>query len=886
VREGGAAAGPGAGRRCGLLALALSLLAAASTFGPAAGAADAAEGWAGRPLAEALQALADGGLPLVFSTSLVRPEMRVLREPRAAAPREVAAELLAPYGLALAAAAGGRLVVVRAPAAAGEGAAGSIAAGEIAGRVVTAGEHRPVAGAEVVAGGGAPLAVSGEDGSFRLGGVVPGTYTVECRRPGYAVGQVEGVTVAAGAAAAVTCELVPAAVALDQIVVSPSRYTIYRQEPAARQFLSREEVERLPHLSDDLYRAVALLPGTAAGDISARFNVRGGEADEVLVLVDGMEIYEPFHLKDFQSLFSIVDSEAVGGLDFLAGGFGAEYGGRMSAVLDITTAEPSAPRRTTVGASFINARLLSEGTFAGDRGLWLASARRGYLDLVLDLVANGQQDFQFSPTYYDLLTKVQYRVGERTLLSGHLLAAYDDVGFESDSGHETAAARYGNGYAWVTLDSAWTSRLTSRLIVSLGRVDRSRKATSDDRADPGRESCTTCDDSFAQVRDERSFDFFGFAGDWRLRVGSRQLVKWGLAVRRLAADYDYASFASVLSPLYTGSPDPVVTRRDFTLAPSGDDDGAYLADRVRLAKRLTAELGVRWDRQTWVPGGGQVSPRVNLLYDLPGGGAVRVAWGRYAQPQGIHELQIEDGVEGFFPAQRAEQRVLGFEHPLPGGLALRVEAYDKRLSDLRPRYENLFEPIDLIPEASPDRVEIAPRRGRARGVELLLKGGGGRWSWWWSYSRAVAEDRIEDAWVPRSWDQQDAVNFSVNYRPGEKWNLNLAGVLHSGWPTTPVGAVLEPAGDGGLRIVPVLGRRNSARYPSYQRLDLRLSRRVPARRGSFQYFFEVTNLLDRANVRAVSDFDFFPQADGTVRVVRKEERWLPRIPSFGLTWEF
>ena len=121
--------------------------------------------------------------------------------------------------------------------------------------------------------------------------------------------------------------LAPMPVAIDQITVTPSRFTIYAAEPERRQFLSREEVRSIPHFSDDLYRALAHVPGTAGQDVSARFNIRGGKEDEVEVLIDGAEIYDPFHVRDLFRVFSTIDSEAVGAVDVLTGGFPAQRKG-------------------------------------------------------------------------------------------------------------------------------------------------------------------------------------------------------------------------------------------------------------------------------------------------------------------------------------------------------------------------------------------------------------------------------------------------------------------------------------------------------------------------------------------------------------------------------
>jgi hypothetical protein len=154
------------------------------------------------------------------------------------------------------------------------------------------------------------------------------------------------IVVRPGSTVSLRFDLVPVSVFLSEVIVTPSHFRLLGEQPESRQFLSREEVQQMPHAADDLYRAVKRLPGAAGGDLTAKINVRGGDQDELLVILAGVELYEPFHLKDFQSVFSIIDSEAVGGVDFLTGGFPVEYGDRMSGVMDISVATPSGPAST------------------------------------------------------------------------------------------------------------------------------------------------------------------------------------------------------------------------------------------------------------------------------------------------------------------------------------------------------------------------------------------------------------------------------------------------------------------------------------------------------------------------------------------------------------
>jgi hypothetical protein len=150
-------------------------------------------------------------------------------------------------------------------------------------------------------------------------------------------------------------------------------------------------------------------------------------------------------------------------------------------------------------------------------------------------------------------------------------------------------------------------------------------------------------------------------------------------------------------------------------------------------------------------------------------------------------------------------------------------------------------------------------------------------SGWVSYTFARVNDTIGGREVPRDWDQQHATTFSVNYRHGAKWNFNVAGTWHSGWPTTPVLARVE-----GTQLVSQLGPRASTRLPDYQRLDLRASRTA----GAFSFFIELFNILGHHNVTRINTFEFTQDQNGAVIAVPMTESVIGILPSFGVTWRF
>ena len=824
---------------------------------------------AGRPLAAVLEELQQRGLPVLFSTALVGPEMVVRAEPAATEPRRVLEEILRPHGLAVLEGPGGQLVVVAAPAAIGA------AAGSIRGRVETEIDPSLLATVRVSIEGTQLSAAVSDAGRFELTGVQAGEHTLATDSPFFQPQRVAGVTVRPGEVTQVRLRLAPAALFLSEIVVTPSHLRIVRDQPESRLFLSREEVNRMPHAGDDLLRALKRLPGAAGSDFSAKLNIRGGEDGEMLVLLDGLELNEPFHLKDFQSMFSTVDSDAVGGVDFLTGGFPVEYGDRMSGVMDISVDTPAGEPTTTVSVSTIQARVLSQGSFHADRGLWLVCARGWYPATFLDLAGATAEDIQTD--YSDLLAKVQHRLGARSLLAVDMLWANDDLGFSAADEEESehVRARYSSHHLWLNLRTDWSASLFSETVVAGGRVKRERDGGVEDTIE-----------GTLDVDDRRTLEFLSLRQDWQRHLGDRHLLKWGFDLKGQEASYEYTSVSVSTDPAVVGEGPPVVETVDTHLEPEGQSYGAYLAERFRPAETLVIELGTRWDRQTWV-GNHQLSPRANVLWSPGPRTTLRAAWGRFWQSQRLNELQVEDGVKELYPAQRAEHLVASVEHRFAAGVLVRLEGYDKRLSELRPRWENLFNPFELFPEARSDRILVAPEAGRSRGLELTA-----RWDdhervgWWASYAWSRAEDRIGGTAVPRSWDQRHAVSFGLDLRLPRGWGVNLGGAFHSGWPTTSVTGVL--AGDGGeepeVELVP--GPRNGARYPAYYRLDLRAGKTFTTRAGEVTITLEVLNLTDRKNLCCVEDLTYEVGDDGEVVVTPEYGTWAPMVPSLGVQWRF
>jgi hypothetical protein len=199
---------------------------------------------------------------------------------------------------------------------------------------------------------------------------------------------------------------------------------------------------------------------------------------------------------------------------------------------------------------------------------------------------------------------------------------------------------------------------------------------------------------------------------------------------------------------------------------------------------------------------------------------------------------------------------------------------------VRPRYENLFDPLVLVAELRAGRVRIAPERAQSEGFEILLNGELPV-PWWFGYSVSHVDDVIGGVRVPRSWDQRHAANAGVTWEVGA-WSLSAAASLHSGWPVTEL-FVTADAGSGAAIVV--AGERNAAHLGALRRLDFRASKDFAVGNGSLRFFAELTNLTSRRNPCCLA-YETVTLPDGSASLVRTEESSLPLTGNIGLLWEF
>jgi hypothetical protein len=570
---------------------------------------------------------------------------------------------------------------------------------------------------------------------------------------------------------------------------------------------------------------------------------------------------------------------AVESIDLMTGGFPARYGDKMSGAFEIKSRQvPRNQNRFSVGISLINTHAFAEGKFDNNRGSWLISARRGYIDYVLRLAG---ADDNIKPTYYDLFGKVQYQLSEKHSLS---IGEDDDIG-------DTLITDYGNSYAWMTLWSEFHPRLFAQTVVSVGKVEHNRYGHA---VGVFGELLT----SFT-ARDNEDFQFVGLKTDWEYEHSDLLVLKFGSDIQSRKATYDYLNRDYLYD--YISTPDSSYiqfTGIDSTVVPlekSGVRIGSYLAGRFRLAEPLVAEIGLRYDHTSY-SGDDDLSPRLNLAYNLGEKTTLCAGWGYYYQSQSIHEIMVGDGETDFYPSQRAELRVAGIEHEFDSGIRFRVEAYDKLYTNLRPAYRNSFDDINAFPEMENDRTVIFRKNGSSRGIEFYLKKDtGGKFSWWSSYAYARVEEDVDhiyfppedvsayyDVTIPTPQDQRHTFYLDMHYRPTNRWQLSTAFQYHSGWPYTGVILASQATPQGTVFWLQA-DEQWRARFDAYHRLDLRINRYFPLKKGRITAFIEILNILDQQNVRK---YNYHLVRSGNYYDLNREsENWFGWMPSFGISYD-
>ena len=377
-----------------LILLVPLLLAAMAAFG-----ADGDGLYAGRSVIDLIEEFRAAGEPFAYSTNLVTRDLIVTEEPEPGTPLDVIRQILRPHGLTVEERAGVYLVM--------RFDAQGLELGNILLVVTTGGDGQPMPQAVVTVHPRLGSWTAIKPGIYEYADVAPGRYAFSIEAAGFQTVR-KVIDVWPGETRVVSVGMDAARPEIETIAVSASRYEILRDIAASRFVLDQRTIQSMPDIGEDPMRMAQRLPGAAASGASARTHFRGGEQGEIGIMLNGQWLFDPFHIRDYQSIFSAIDARAIEGVEVYTGGFPVRFGNRMSGLVLMESLEPPQPRHTEIGISVFNTSFLTAGNEA-DRH-WVLSARRGNLDLVI------KPEFG-QPSYYDLFGEFSYDISPGATLS-------------------------------------------------------------------------------------------------------------------------------------------------------------------------------------------------------------------------------------------------------------------------------------------------------------------------------------------------------------------------------------------------------------------------------------------------------------------------------------
>jgi len=723
--------------------------------------------------------------------------------------------------------------------------------GSIAGTVTDPDGH-PLANADIVIQERNETAVSDSKGAFRLSHVRPGSVSLAILCIGREPATIHDVLVQAGRTTVVTIRLAERLLPMEDMTVTPGHFSIAQGPSSRRQAIEKERITAMPATLDDIYRVLQVMPGVSfSDDYSAHLHVRGGKQNENLILLDGIEIYDPYHLKDLGGAVGVMNMDLVDNLSIMTGGFEAKYGDRLSSVVSIENRTSRSERFSGhVSAGGTGLALLLETPFP--HGSAIASVRKSLLKEAAEFL--NPTDYTFSPSFYDLQSKITLSLSENNQLYYNFLYSRDRSFLEQWRGASDIHADYGNCYQGLVWKSRIHSTVSSECIISQGtnfwdnRVGR----TKEEKLDLQETTCLWNGKAWFHRRHETSL---------------------GLSYKDIAYSYEVeteelSSHQQELEDLvqsYFGT--RTISPRTWKLA-------AYIQDQVQLAAPFFLNVGLRYDYFEY-NNDRQISPRCGLSYHLKSKTILRAAWGKYYQAPIYAELTNQKGAEHNPKAQESTHFVLGVEHFFSESLSLRIEAYQKSLQRMIGHYFEIDEQTGL-----PALHYGNPHSGMARGVEFFVNGKvTSSVSIWaaYAYSKTVLETffvnwqslHIEKQTLPRFTDQPHNLSLYVHCRLPRSWELNVKWRYLSGIPYTPM---IPQSAWGGA--VWEYGDYYSARYPAYHRMDVRIGKNFKIEKHRLAAFLEVKNLYNQKNILL---YDYRIQNGSPVRKAYTTLPFLPTI---------
>lgn len=664
-------------------------------------------------------------------------------------------------------------------------------------------------------------------------------------------------------------QLEEAAETLDEVVITEDIEKLNIKKPQMSvNSLSIKTIKNMPVVLGevDVIKSITLLPGvTNAGEGSSGFNVRGGAADQNLILLDEATIFNSSHLFGF---FSVFNPDAIKDIKLYKGGIPAKYGGRVSSVLDIYQKEGNSSQfHMNGGIGLISSRLLAEGPIKKDKGSFLLGGRSSYAHLFLPLF-----DMDNVAYFYDLNTKLSYRLNNNNsiFLSGYFGR---DVFNISDSFENT----YGN----TIVNFRWNHLFSDKLFSNLSLI--------------------YSDYYYGLKLNFVQFDWESGIRNFNLRYDLKHYIS-----NNFKLDYGLNSIYYKFNP---GEINPTTEESGINPTKLIDkyalENAIYIDAEHKLSPKLSVSYGARlsvfhrlgqdelnlyendnpvtyneatqvyenaepigvinYNRSDVIQTFSQLEPRLSMAFQLNDNSSIKASYNRMSQylhllsnTSSPTPLDIWTPSGKYIKPQLLDQVAIGYFKTFKNNAySLEVESYYKII-------DNRIDYIDGANLIANDAVEQIILNGEARayGLEMLLRKNEGKFNGWLAYTlskseqktpgRTASETGINNSeWYNSSFDKTHDISLTGSYEFNKKWSLNSNFIFQTGQSATFPNGQYEYNGI----IIPSYESRNSSRLPSYHRLDIAVNYNPkPNSTKNFkgEWVFGIYNVYNRKNAASIS----------------------------------
>lgn len=625
--------------------------------------------------------------------------------------------------------------------------------------------------------------------------------------------------------------------------------------------LDIKQINKIPALlgEADVIRAIQLLPGvTTVGEGASGFNVRGGNIDQNLILLDEAPVYNSSHLFGF---FSVFNPDAVKDVKLIKGGIPAQYGGRVSSILDVRMKEGNSKKlAVTGGLGSIFSRLSIEAPVIKDKASFIVAGRRSYIDaLVKPFLKSGNALKEADFYFYDLTAKFNYRINEKNTVFASGYLGRDVFGFsifKFNWGNATTTAR-------------WNHIFNKKLFMNLTGFYSNYDYLLDFTSPAGR-----------GFNWKSNVINYSLKSDFSYYLNSRHTMRFG--AQGLLFDFQPYDATGTFSD---GGTVKIKSDKRY-----GVEYSAYIGNEHKVNSNLTLEYGLRMSYYTYVGKGtayyfrdtipntpkpfdysktyssGQLikgylnpEPRFAFNYLINKRSSVKASYNRMAQYiQLISNTAASTPLDVYTLASNnlkpllADQGSVGYFRNFKDNMyETSVEVYYKYL-------QNQLDYVDNADLFINDKVEaqLLQGLGRAYGAEFYVKKSKGKLQGWISYTLSKTERRMRgisnESWFLSRYDRTHILNSSVNYDVTKRWNISMNFVFLTGVPSTFPDAKIYIQG----LAIPynTTGTRNNFRVTPYHRMDLGATynfKKNDDRRYKQSLVFSVYNVYNRRNAYSI-----------------------------------